>query len=108
MLLLDANLSPNLVNEISKIFPKSIHVISIGLEQDDIKIRDFALDNNLTIVSKDQDFYQYYLQFGFPPKIIWIKRGNCRTKEIPSILLENQAMIHNFIKEKEVGLLILK
>ncbi|WCL48658.1 DUF5615 family PIN-like protein [Leptospira sp. GIMC2001] len=108
MLLFDANLSPRLILELNKDFPDSQHVISIGLEKHDVSIREYAKSNKLTIISKDQDFFQLYLEFGHPPKFIWIKRGNCQTKEILELLIINKTLIHNFLLDQDIGLLILK
>ena len=38
------------------------------------------------IVSKDSDFRQLGFTYGHPPKIVWIRRGNCATSEIESML----------------------
>ena len=44
---------------------------------------------------------------GFPPKIIWIRRGNCSTHEIEKILRENYSAINALSEDSETGILIL-
>lgn len=86
-LLFDQNLSHKLVRALADIFPDSIHVRDVGLKAaDDGLIWDYAKGNDFIIVSKDSDFYQRSLLFGHPPKVIWIRRGNCSTIDIDNIL----------------------
>ena len=66
-LLLDQNLSPKLVESLKEIYPDSVHVKDIGLDRafdDDIWI--YANVNNFIIISKDADFAERSLLFGFP------------------------------------------
>ncbi|MCX7085256.1 MAG: DUF5615 family PIN-like protein [Methylococcales bacterium] len=76
-LLLDENLSRRIVPFIQDLYPSSTQVTFIGMEQlDDIAIRQYAIENDFVIVTKDADFYEMDLLYGQPPKIIWIKTGN--------------------------------
>jgi len=45
-----------------------------------------ALPRGLTIVSKDADFHQRSFLFGHPPKVVWIRLGNCSTDDIATVL----------------------
>jgi predicted nuclease of predicted toxin-antitoxin system len=44
---------------------------------------------------------------GFPPKIIWIRRGNCSTRDIETILRENYSAIGALSEDSETGILTL-
>jgi predicted nuclease of predicted toxin-antitoxin system len=82
-LLFDQNLSPRLINLLSDLFPDSNHVFPLGLDKsEDTAIWEHARQNNFTLVTKDADFGDLSILRGFPPKVIWIRRGNCRTSEI--------------------------
>jgi predicted nuclease of predicted toxin-antitoxin system len=86
-LLFDENLSPRLVAELSAEFPGSAHVHDVGLgAAADSAVWDFARDNGFVIVSKDGDFADLSVLYGAPPKIIWIRRGNCSTAAIAALL----------------------
>ena len=86
-LLFDQNLSPSLVGSLADIYPESVHVQSVGLDRaDDTAVWDFARLQNLVIVTKDADFQERSLIAGAPPKVIWIRRGNCSTSDIEAIL----------------------
>lgn len=86
-LLFDQNLSPRLVQALGDVFPDSKHVQDLGLaERDDLDVWRAAAAGGFCIVSKDSDFHQMSFVFGHPPKVIWIRKGNCSTKEIASLL----------------------
>jgi predicted nuclease of predicted toxin-antitoxin system len=107
-LLLDQNVSHRLVESLASLYPDSSHVRLIGLKAaDDESIWTFACENGFTIVSKDFDFYQRSLLFGFPPKVIWIRRGNCTTEALEQILRERRSDIERFHRDKRHAYLIL-
>jgi len=86
-LLFDQNLSSNLVRLVADLYPDSMHVRDVGLERaDDQAIWDYAKAHGLTIITKDTDLHQLSFLYGHPPKVVWIQRGNCSTKEIEAIL----------------------
>ena len=96
-LLFDENVSPRLVGGLSDVFPGSVHVRDAGLSRaSDTAIWDYARDRGLTIVSKDSDFHQASFLRGSPPKVIWIRRGNCTTADIETLLRSNQTEILAF------------
>lgn len=103
-LLIYQNLSPRIIEEIKDIY--SIHVQSIGLERaNDSVIWQFALENSLTIVSKDTDFSEKALLQNPPPKVIWIKKGNCSTDDIITLLRQKYATIKEFVETSDQGLI---
>ena len=107
-LLFDENISHKLVRSLADLFPDSEHPRNIGLKgSDDRVIWDYARANNFVIVSKDSDFYQRGLLFGHPPKVIWIRRGNCSTKAIELILRNHYLDIERFYKDANEVVLIL-
>lgn len=82
-LLLDQNLSPRLVDELQRDFPGSAHVRDLGLARaDDDAIWNTAREHGFAILSKDADFHQLSFLHGFPPKVLWLRLGNCTTDEI--------------------------
>jgi predicted nuclease of predicted toxin-antitoxin system len=83
-LLFDENLSPKLVLALADIFPGFVHVDCCGLSAVyDRDVWEYAKTNGFTVVvSKDSDFYNMSMLYGYPPKVIWIKRGNCTNRQI--------------------------
>ena len=107
-LLLDQNLSPRLSETLRDLYPESIHVRDAGLESaGDAAIWAYAKDHEFIIVSKDSDFRQLSFTLGQPPKVIWIRRGNCSTSEIESILRGRYSDILAFHQGEEGAFLAL-
>lgn len=107
-LLLDENLSRTLVKRLEDIFPEIQHVTSVFSEAaDDREIWLFARENFYTIVTKDNDFEQRSVLYGHPPKLIWIRLGNCRTLDIERLLRDSKKTILAFIADEEKSMLPL-
>ncbi|MDE0510987.1 MAG: DUF5615 family PIN-like protein [Gammaproteobacteria bacterium] len=107
-LLIDENLSPRLVNFLSTKFPGSVHVRDVGLARaDDETIWSYARDHGFAIVSKDSDFHLKAFKSGPYPKVIWIQRGNCTTKEIMILLEDYLSVLRDFDKSTGVAFLEL-
>ncbi|HHP7244521.1 MAG TPA: DUF5615 family PIN-like protein [Elainellaceae cyanobacterium] len=107
-LLFDHNLSPRLVNRLADLYPDSQHVFMIGLDQvDDSVIWGYSQQNDFVIVTKDSDFSDLSTIRGFPPKIIWIRRGNCSTNQIEQILRNSLSVTQKFYQDSFIGVLTL-
>ncbi|MFT4927672.1 MAG: putative nuclease of putative toxin-antitoxin system [Phenylobacterium sp.] len=104
-LLLDNNLSHRLVARIIDLYPESSHVMTVGLDEaEDEEIWDYAKKNGFTIVTKDADYDDLSLVKGTPPKVIWLKVGNCRIATIESMIRNNATTLNNFI-ESDAGIM---
>lgn len=107
-LLLDQNLSPRLVRVIEDLFPGSLHTRDVDLQAaDDERVWAYAASHGFTIVSKDSDFHQMSFVLGHPPKVIWIRIGNCSTGEVARILRTHAQAIHDFAADDESSFLTL-
>ena len=107
-LLFDQNLSPRLTVRLADVFPGARHVSQIGLGRaDDRIVWEYARENEYIIVTKDADFYELGLLHGFPPKVVWVRRGNCSTKQIEALLRENLDQILLLPTDKDTGTLAL-
>ena len=106
--LLDQNLSPRLKDALVERYPGTIHVRDVGLQSaDDEIIWSYAAQHGLTIVSKDADFRQRSFLLGHPPRVVWIRRGNCSTTEIESILEAQHENLIAFEQNQEASFLAL-
>ena len=86
-LLFDENLSPKLVVLLADQFPNSVHVRDAGLASaDDQSVWNYASSQGLVIVSKDSDMHQRSFVFGAPPKVVWVRLGNCSTSDVADLL----------------------
>ena len=107
-LLFDQNLSPKLVTHAADLYPDSTHVHVVGIDRlADKELRDYARREGFVIVTKDSDFSDLCILLGFPPKVIWIRRGNCSTKTIESILRDHREDIEALDRDEVIGILTL-
>ena len=107
-LLLDQNLSHRLVGSFADIFPGSDHIRNIGLGgADDDTVWRHAAREGFVIVSKDSDFHQLSFVRGHPPKVVWIRRGNCSTDDIESLLRQHGSDLVAFETDPDTSFLVL-
>ena len=107
-LLFDENLAARIAGALSDIYPGSCHVGDVGLlGVADHAIWQHARENGLVIVSKDEDFHRLSILHGPPPKVIWIRLGNCSTEDVIRLLRARRADIEAFLKLDEAGFLAL-
>ncbi len=108
-LLLDNNLSPRLVTQLSSLYPESRHVASLGLESaSDADVWEAARQGGYILVSKDSDFNDLLSLKGSPPKVIWIRIGNCTTAELARLLQAHHEDIAAFGHDPSLDLLVLE
>ncbi len=60
-----------------------------------------------TIVTKDADFHHRSFLYGHPPKVIWIRRGNCSTEHIATLLIEEREKVQAFDLSADSSFLVL-
>ena len=107
-LLLDENLSDRIVPQVFDLFPDSAHVKSHGLlRTNDTLIWSFAREHGYVIVSKDADFHQRSLVLGHPPKLVFLRVGNCPTNRITQLLRDNHLLLSAFGADSATSILIL-
>lgn len=107
-LLFDHNISYRLIAALRGLYPDSEHVSKIGLaaaEDDDIW--SYAREHGFAIVSKDSDFYYRSMLLGHPPKVVWIRSGNCSTAHILTILTDRQPDLLLFNNDGSASFLAL-
>lgn len=107
-LLFDHNLSPRLVQRLADLYPDSNHLFKLQLDTvEDSIVWQYAQNHNFTIVTKDSDFSELILLRGFPPKVIWIRIGNCKTNDVESLMRLRHLEIEEFYRQSNLGILIL-
>jgi predicted nuclease of predicted toxin-antitoxin system len=72
-LLLDENLSDHVILLIIDLYPDSLHINALGLvSTGDGIIWEYAKMNGFMILSKDADFHQRSILYGYPSKFIYL------------------------------------
>ena len=66
-----------------------------------------AREHGCVLVTKDGDFHRMSVLRGAPPKVVWIRMGNCGTAEIPAALRQHAADIRGFADRDDDAVLEL-
>ncbi len=104
----DHNLSPTLVRRLASVFPDSRHVRDLGLSRaGDLAVWNHAIEHRLTIISKDGDYHQLSFVYGPPPKVIWVRLGNCSTRQVEELLRLREPEIRAFLADPEGAIIVL-
>ncbi len=107
-LLLDENRSPRLAKRLSDLYPGSTHVHACGLgATDDSLIWEYAKKSAFIIVPKDSDLHERSLLYGAPPKLIWLRTGNCTTDSLETLLRKHLREIQAFEADAVESFLVL-
>jgi predicted nuclease of predicted toxin-antitoxin system len=59
------------------------------------------------LVTKDEDFHRLSVMQGAPPKVVWIRLGNCSTEDIAALLRQHEQAIRSFVDDRDSGFLEL-
>lgn len=101
-LLLDHHLSHKLVARLDDIFPGSTQTRLIGFARTpDQEIWFHARTHGFLIVSKDNDFAELAVLRGAPPKVVWLRIGNCSTRAVERLLRHKMSVIEEFANDPE-------
>lgn len=107
-LLFDENLSPKLPRMIAAHFPQSVHVRECGLlGHPDEAVWEYARSNGFAIISKDSDFQQRSFLYGHPPKVIWLRIGNCSREQVIRLILNHEQDLREFGTNPFLSTLVL-
>jgi predicted nuclease of predicted toxin-antitoxin system len=101
-LLLDQNISFRIIKMIESGLPDIHHVRDLDLTNfPDFQIFQFARAHGYdAILTLDEDFYNIQLEHGVPPKVIWLRTGNCSTRFLADTILQNIGKIHSFLVDE--------
>lgn len=108
-LLFDHNLSHRLLRALHLDYPDSQHVRNVGLaEASDEAVWQYAIQQSFVIITKDADFHQRSFLFGHPPKVVWIRCGNCSTATIEQLLRLRRNDLLQFTADREGAFLVIE
>jgi predicted nuclease of predicted toxin-antitoxin system len=96
-LLFDEHLSEALVTALGDLFPDSLHIrlIDAGGAADPT-VWQLAREHHCVLVTKDEDFHRLSVLRGAPPKVVWLRVGNCSTDDIARLLRNRADDIRRF------------
>jgi predicted nuclease of predicted toxin-antitoxin system len=76
-------------------------------QSSDTEVWNYAAESGYTIVSKDSVFHQRSLLADAPPRVIWIRQGNCSVAETAHLLRERFVVVEQFHAREEKSFLAL-
>jgi predicted nuclease of predicted toxin-antitoxin system len=101
-LLLDHNISHKLVARLADIFPGSAQTRLLNLGRtNDPQLWLIAKTHAYIFVTKDRDVAELAILRGAPPKVIWLRMGNCTTIAVERTLRANVDAIMNLAGDPE-------
>jgi len=89
--IVDTQLPPLLADFLCRKRNDAIHTTSFpdGHLMQDKEIIDIAIQQERIIITKDNDFFDYYFLKGSPPKILFLKLGNIKNNTLLSLFENN-------------------
>jgi predicted nuclease of predicted toxin-antitoxin system len=107
-LLFDQQLSHKLIAVVADLYPASEHVRNRGLSSaNDDEIWTLAQREQFVIVTKDEEFHALSVVRGHPPKVLWVRSGNCATDLVETLLRKNLDEIERFVADPDAGFMPL-
>jgi len=102
--LIDAHLPYQLKNWISAKGFEAVHTLDLQgkNETPDTNIIKYSMDEKWIVVSKDADFYEYFVIKQMPYKLVWITFGNLRNKQLIKLFELNFSAIILLLKNSKV------
>lgn len=89
-LLFDHNISHKLIARLTDIFPGSTQTRLLNLGRtNDAQLWLIAKTHDYVFVTKDGDVAELAILRGAPPKVIWLRMGNCTTIAVERTLRTN-------------------
>ncbi len=104
MIFLDAQLSPHLAIRITEhIKIDTVSASYLGMTRsNDSEIFSYARENDLIIITKDEDFIKLLDRFGPPPKIIWLTCGNTSNSYLKELFSSRLSQALELLKENSL------
>lgn len=66
-----------------------------------------AAAEEYVLVTKDEDFHRLSVLLGPPPKVVWIRLGNCTTADVARQLRVSFKQVQAFVEQEEAVFLTL-
>lgn len=107
-LLFDEQLSERLCFMLEDVLPDSLHVRELEAGgAPDTTVWQLAQERGCTLVTKDEDFHRLSVLRGAPPKVVWLRIGNCTTEDVAKLLRRHAVDIQQFAHQTRATFLEL-
>jgi predicted nuclease of predicted toxin-antitoxin system len=68
---------------------------------------EYARQHGFTLVTKDEDFHRLSVLYGSPPKVIWIRLGNCSTADVAQLLRSRENVVLTLLAQPDTAIVAL-
>jgi len=101
-LFFDHHLSHKLVAKLVDVFPDSAHTRLLGFSRrSDSDLWWYAKRHGYILVTKDEDIPELAVLRGAPPKVVWLRLGNCKTAAVERLIRRNVLRIQQLADDEE-------
>ncbi len=107
--IVDTQLPPSLIKIFQKHKIDAIHTTYFpdGHLLNDVQIIKIAFEQNRIIITKDSDFFEYFLLRGAPPKILFLEIGNIKNAELFRLIDEKIPSVRDFYLHQKAEFILL-
>lgn len=96
------------MRDVAASYPDSAHLETLQLMgAPDQTVWQRAAAEGYVLVTKDEDFHRMSVVYGPPPKVIWIRLGNCSTADVARLLESEIERLRVFVDDPETSFLSL-
>ena len=89
---------------LADVYPSSAHLADAGLlGASDGVVRDAAAAGGYVLVTKDENLQRLSVLRGPPPKVVWVRLGNCATADVARLLRLRAGDIARFVAARGRG-----
>ena len=100
--LIDVQLPGTLVRWLNDRGHDAVHTLDLGFGQaDDRKIWEVAVCEKQIVISKDEDFFILATRPEDEGRLLWLRFGNCRTRDLLATLNKNWDAIESAFREDQ-------
>lgn len=98
-LLIDENLPASLATTLPVICS---HATDLGAQPTDHQIWQHAREQDWIVLTRDTDFFNRLILDGSPPKVIWVRLGNIRRKDLENLMTQLWPRISDLISKSDL------
>jgi predicted nuclease of predicted toxin-antitoxin system len=93
---------------LADLYSSSAHLCDVGLGgATDAAVWAYAAEGGFMLVTKDEDFHRLSVLRGYPPKVLWVRLGNCSTADVRHLLRTRFEQIVAFAAHEEAAFLAI-
>ena len=81
---------------------EALHTTQLGKRLSDSELWMEASERDCILVTKDADFFDRLVLHGPPPKVVWVRVGNIRRRDMETLFTQNWTQIQSLLAEADL------